>query len=452
MKRYHRLGIILSIGAFILMVTGCPGGQSAGKSAGSKTQVNVWTIWNTEPRKSALSYIVNDFELTHPHIDISVKYIQSDDYRTKLQEAIERSRAPDIYFVWAGEKMLHGVVRREQTADLTETLDAKDRKWRKRLIPASLDRFTFDGHVHGIPYLLECTFFLYNKQMFQVHGWEVPETFDELMSLCQRIKDAGIGPIALGNTPERPAHYFPFVLTQRLMGKQASEHQYDPLGPGDYSDPAFTSPLSMFHEMARKGFFNRSPNDTTPETARALFYSGQAAMFYTGTWDFALFSEGGQAPEPFRDKWSFFNFPAVEGGDGDQQALAGSPVGYAVHTDSSVKNEAIEFLKYMTQKDVARGFVKETQKLVPVKGAVTQDNAGPRLQKYARIVENAQTITPWMDIMMERTVAEEYMNGVRRLLAAETTPEKIMQRVRNRQALVKKRMLTGRTVGEPLPD
>ena len=34
----------------------------------------------------------------------------------------------------------------------------------------------------------------FNKEMFEEHGWEIPTTWDELMSLCPEIQNAGIMP------------------------------------------------------------------------------------------------------------------------------------------------------------------------------------------------------------------------------------------------------------------
>ncbi len=237
-------------------------------------------------------------------------------------------------------------------------------------------------------------------------------------------------------------------MTQRLLGKEASEVQFDPMGPGDYAAPEFVEALEMFADFAGQGFFNDSPNGTTRENARALFYAGKAAMFYTGTWDFARFSEGGEAPEEFWDRWDFFNFPSIAGGKGDQQALAGSPDGYVISSASPYIAQAAQFLKFMTSQQQARGFVEACQELVQVRGAVTEQNAGPILRKYAQVVEQADTIAPWMDTMMERSVAEEYMNGVQALLDHNITPQQIMVNVRQRQAKVKQGILaTGRGAG-----
>ena len=437
--------ILLSLMLFLLLLPGCPkppAEQTPATTtpAAGPVTLNLWTIWNAEPRQSALAQIVKDFEAANPGTTVKVTAFEPDAYKTQIKVVLGGGEAPDLYFVWSGEKMLHSFVRGGKVADLTPYVDANGGAWRKNLIPASLDRFSFDGKVRGIPYLLQCTFFFYNKAIFAQHGWQVPKTWSDLTALCKQIKAAGITPLALGNTQKWPAHHYPFVLTQRLIGKEASEKQYDPTGPGDYSDPGFVKALQIFSDFAKQGFFNDSPNGTSRENARALFYSGKTAMFYTGTWDFARFSKGGEAPETFWDQWDFFNFPSVEGGKGDQGALAGSPDGYVVAETSKNKDAAAKFLQFMTTPEEARKFVTACQEMVEVQGAVDEQIAGPHLAKYAQVVEQAKQITPWMDTMMEASVAEEYMNGVQALLAGTMTPEQVIENVRKKQAAVKKEM------------
>lgn len=415
-------------------------------------KLSLWTIWNAEPRQSALQQMVDAFEQQNPGVDIEITTLEPDAYKTRIRVALGGNTPPDIYFVWSGEKMLHAFIRGGNIADITSYMDADSGAWRQRMVSASLDNFTYDGRVYGIPYLLQCTFFFYNKNMFEKHGWQVPQTYDELMSLCETIKSTGITPIALGNVQKWPAHHFPFVFTQRLLGREAMEKQFDPLGPGEYAEPEWTRGLEMLADWSKRGFFNDSPNGTTRENARALFYSQKAAMFYTGTWDLARFSEGGEAPEEFIDAWDFFNFPSIEGGKGDQQALAGSPDGYVISASSPHIEQAAAFLQFMTTLEQAQTFVTKCQELVEVKGAVTEEIAGARLAKYAQIVEAAQTIAPWMDTMCEGTVAEEYMNGVQALLDGSMSPEEVMKNTRARQAKAKQEILAAEKQANPVPE
>jgi raffinose/stachyose/melibiose transport system substrate-binding protein len=452
MTRYSVWATVVIVLIMTIVLGGCPKAptesDAASGPAATPVKLNLWTIWNTEPRISALQAIVDQFQQQNPGIQIQVTALEPDAYKTRIGVALGSSAPPDIYFVWSGEKMLRGFIRGGNTADLTEYMQADDAQWQSRIVPASLEPYVHEGRIWGIPFLLQCTFFFYNTEMFDKHGWEIPETWDELVALCRQIKAAGITPIALGNVQKWPAHHFPFVLSQRLLGKQACDAQFDPLGPGDYSAPEFVRALEMFADFYAQGFFNDSPNGTTRENARALFYSGKTAMFYTGTWDLSRLVEGGEAPEEFWDKWDFFDFPALPGGKGNQHALAGSPDGYVISSATPHLEQAVAFLKFMTTVEQARGFVDACQELVQVMGAVSEDNAGPRLAKYARIVEQAEEIAPWMDTMMEASVADEYMNGVQALLDGRMTPKQIMEAVRQRQARVKEQMLAAEQ-GEP---
>ena len=51
---------------------------------------------------------------------------------------------------------------------------------------------------YAVPYVANAAGILYNKEMFEEHGWKIPTTWDELMSLCQEIQNAGIQPFYFG--------------------------------------------------------------------------------------------------------------------------------------------------------------------------------------------------------------------------------------------------------------
>ncbi len=450
-----RIGIWLLLMSISVILAGCqPGAEKQAPISGAgpimpgsetpsggKTILTLWTIWNTEPRQSALAEIIRAFEAAHPDIQIQMNAQEPDAYKTNIRVALGGARPPDIFFVWSGEKMLHNFVRGGNVADITAELDANGGAWRKRLIASSLASYTYDGRTYGVPYLLQCTFFLYNKKMFEKHGWTVPETWPEFLQLCDKIKAKGIIPLALGNLQKWPAHHIPAVLVQRLIGKAAAERQYDPLGPGTYSEPAWIQALDTLKMMMDKGYFNKAPNGVDRAMARTLFYSGKAAMFYTGTWDFARLSKGGEAPESFWDAWDFFNFPRVPGGKGEQDCLAGSADGYVISAKTPHRQAAVQFLQFMTEVTQAQQFVQKCQELVQVQGAVTEQNAGPRLRKYAEMVRRASCIAPWADTMMEESVALTYLNGIQNLLEGKSTPQQIMQAVRQRQRAVKQELL-----------
>jgi raffinose/stachyose/melibiose transport system substrate-binding protein len=439
----------------VAALTGCPpappgaapstnAGPAPSATSGSPAGkvLRLWTIWNTDPRKSALAEIVAGFEKANPGVKVEVTTLEPDAYKTKIRVALGGDAPPDIYFVWSGEKMHHNFVRGGNCLDLTPYLDADGGAWRKQLVASSLAQFTYDGKAYGLPYLLQCTFFFYNKAIFSKLGLKVPATWPEFLEVCQKLKAAGITPMALGNLEKWPAHHYSCCLSQRLMGSAALLKDVDPAGPGAYTAPGWAKGLQMLQDLSRAGYFNPSPNGLSRNDSRTLFFSGKAAMFYTGTWDFAQLSEGGQAPGEFWDQWDFFNFPSVPGGAGEQDALEGAPDGYVVSAKSGMADTSVAFLKYLSSPEVAREFVSRCKELVQVRGAVTEQNSSWYLRKYAGLVEKAPVISPWPDTMMERSAADEYMNGIQAMFAGEKSPAQVMDAVRTRQAEVRQEMKT----------
>lgn len=52
--------------------------------------------------------------------------------------------------------------------------------------------------VYAVPYMANAAGILYNKDIFDEHGWTIPTTWDEFIALCEEIQDAGIQPLYLG--------------------------------------------------------------------------------------------------------------------------------------------------------------------------------------------------------------------------------------------------------------
>jgi len=438
-----------------ILIAGCPPGPapvSTGPTitpAGQQIQLQLWTIWSTEPRKSVLDEIVAKFEAANPGIDVVITNVEPDAYKQRIRVAIGSGQPPDVFFVWSGE-WLHNFVRGDNVLPITEALDANGGEWRDRIMGDALKWYTFDRRTYGIPFLRQCTFFFYNTKLFADSGVEVPQTWEDFLGVCDTLKGKGVVPLALGNSVKWPAHHYVSCLWQRLMGQDQLLADFDPLGPGAYGNAGYTKGLQMFKDLVDRGVFNRAPNGTTRENARALFYTSQAAMYYTGTWDLNALRAGGEAPEDFQDAWSWFNFPVVGGGAGDQQALHGGADGYVISSKTQYPQAAIEFLQHLNSLESAQLFVERCKELVLVEGAVTEANADEHLLRYAQEVAAAPTIVPWADTLLERSVAETLMDGCQALIEGSITPEQIMANMRTRQAEVKRRLreLGGTTVAE----
>lgn len=82
-------------------------------------------------------------------------------------------------------------------------MDVSDFEGVKNIKQSYLDmekelEFTPHEGIYGLPYAANAAGILYNEDMFVEHGWEIPETWDEFIALCDTIEEEGIVPIYLG--------------------------------------------------------------------------------------------------------------------------------------------------------------------------------------------------------------------------------------------------------------
>ena len=104
---------------------------------------------------------------------------------------------------------------------------------------------------------------------------------------------------------------------------------------------------SFLNEISDAGLFQSGFETTDYGTAKNLFINKQAAMFYMGSWEMSMASDE-VVPAEVRDNIGVFMMPTVDGGKGTVNDIAAwNGAGYAVTSNSAVKEEAIKLLNYM---------------------------------------------------------------------------------------------------------
>lgn len=437
-RRLRIPGAVLLAAAILVTaaVTTCarrgPSAESRrGLPPAARTVVRFASVWVDLPRRPALEKVVEEFEGLHPDIDIEVTYTQPDAYKMAIRTQVAAGDAPDVFFVWPAE-WLWKFARGGQVMDLTEELEEDG--WGDRFLPNSMPLFQYEGRTYGVPMLMQCKYFFYNPGMFAEYGLTEPHTWDEFVAVCETFKRNGVTPIALSNMDRWPLHHYATILWQRLVGEDQLLRDLNRRTGGYYAHPGYRRGLEMLEDLITRGYFTPGANGETRDAARLLFATEQSPMFFTGTWDLGWFLDDTHTPPEFVDKWSMFQFPSIPGGEGNQRYMMGAPDGYAVYSGTKVKEEALTWLRYFTSQEVAKQLVTDLQELVCVKGAVTDQNAGRHLQKYANDLSAAPGVIPWADIMLESNVREAFLDALQGMLDGTVSPEGVLQRLREAHA------------------
>ncbi|MBW0255948.1 MULTISPECIES: extracellular solute-binding protein [unclassified Cellulomonas] len=424
MKARKTLAVTAAAIVAAMTLAACGGGDSgSGGEDGGDVTMTFWHNSTTGDGKAYWEDTVAAFEEANPGVTINIQSIQNEDMDGKLQTALNSGDAPDIFMARGGGK-LADVVEAGQAMDLS---DALTQETRDALGEASLAAFTVDGGVYGVPTAVLPGGIYYSKDLFQQAGiTETPTTVDELSAAVDKLKAAGIQPIALGAKDAWPAAhwYYFFALrecSQDTMAQAAKDMSFD--------DACWTKAGEDLQDFAGTEPFNDGYLTTTAQqgagSSAGLIANHQAAMELMGAWDPGVIANLTPEQEPLADL-GWFPFPAVDGGDGDPTAMMGGVDGFTCFVDAPAA--CADFLNFIAEKENQEGYAEAFVTLPASKDAqsVVTD---PALQEVLASYNDAAYVSVWLDTLFGQNVGNALNTSVVEMLAGSGSPDKIVEAV-----------------------
>ncbi len=130
------------------------------------------------------------------HDDIHLTILSPNEAMTILKTRLIREDYPDIVGIG-------GDINYSNFLDADLFMDISDYEGLKNVKPAylemdkSLELLPKEG-TYALPYVANAAGILYNKDMFEEHGWTIPTTWNEFITLCENIEAEGILPLYFG--------------------------------------------------------------------------------------------------------------------------------------------------------------------------------------------------------------------------------------------------------------
>lgn len=115
---------------------------------------------------------------------------------TILKTRFIREDYPDIIGI-GGDINYSYFVDAEILADVSDYAGLQEIKQAYRDIDEALELVPTDG-TYAVPYVANAAGVLYNRTMFEEHGWQIPQTWAEMQTLCTQIQSEGILPFYFG--------------------------------------------------------------------------------------------------------------------------------------------------------------------------------------------------------------------------------------------------------------
>ena len=186
----HKVGAVFLAGVLAMgtVMTGCSGkDETEGKTVIEMVQYKPEAV-------DIFEQFQDEFNATHD--DIYLKIDSPNDAMTILKTRFIREDNPDIIGI-GGDINYSNFLDADMLMDISDFEGLNDIKEKYLEMNKDLEYVPKDG-VYAVPYMANAAGILFNRDMFEEHGWEVPTTWTEFTNLCDQIQSEGIQPLYFG--------------------------------------------------------------------------------------------------------------------------------------------------------------------------------------------------------------------------------------------------------------
>lgn len=392
----------LAMGLFVMMLgslSGCGESKTVSRagttSPESGTEVKtlsvlMYTDWYKAGWQALEQYINDNSKELGFKLEIS-KIQGGSQGDQVLQTKFATDDLPDIIQVYKPQWVESYANGLDKLVDLTglECVSEYDKK--------ALDgTFQYNGKLYAVPVdsvVLSGVF--YNKKVFEKAGVEIPQTWDEFLAACKKIKTEGVTPVYYSGKDAWSVQ--PPTISGLL--NDAAEKETDTFGLMDqintnklkYKDCTnFVDSIKRTKDLIDLGYVNETYLSDTVDNAHQALADGACAMYINGTWC------ADNINKKFPDKIDDIGAFALPTPDGDNYINMFTPYSLALTTnckDPELGKKALNFIA--SQK--AQQIYADAQPGVYLNKNVTSDvpNATADLKK---IMDSGKSMTDWEEI------------------------------------------------------
>ncbi len=281
----------LMVGAVLLGACAAPAAPAAVEPAaavaapvavaeGKKMEIFSW--WTNGGEADGLNEMFKIFTAKNPDTEIinaTVAGGAGTNAKTVLKTRLQGGQPPDTWQVHAGKELTQ-YVDAGQMEPLTDFF--KEQGFDKNMPQLLLDQITYNGEIYSVPVNIHRSNVLwYNIKVFGDNNIVPPTTFAEFFAVADKLKAAGIIPLAVGGADKFEA---PHLFESVLLGVYGQE-DYVKLVGGD-ADLWGNSRLDKsINTMARMlSYSNDDRASIGWSSAADMVLEGKAAMTIMGDW------------------------------------------------------------------------------------------------------------------------------------------------------------------------
>jgi multiple sugar transport system substrate-binding protein len=276
---------------------------------------------------------------------------------------------------------------------------------------------TIDGKKWGVPYTYYQWGIYYNKEAYKKAGVEVPKTWADFVSNCEKFKAAGIDCLTTGTKALWPGAGIFDYMNLRVNGYEF--HMDLANGKVPWTDDRVKATFAEWKKIVPYITANHAAIDW--QDAAALLSQGKAANYVMGNFAVATFKDGGLT----NDTLGFMVFPEIT--PGIPRAEEAPTDTFHIPSGAKNKEDAKKFLAYLGSAE-AQTKMNATLGQLPTNNKSTVGD-DPFIKAGFEMLSSAYALAQFFDRDAPADMAKAAMEGFQEFMVKPDNLDAILARL-----------------------
>ncbi len=333
--------------------TGCSNNES--KNEGT-TEIMFFS--NKIEAVGTYNKLVEKFEAENPNIKVTIS--APPDATTVLKTKLVKGDVPDIISMSA-DRSYADFVDANILEDLDGLVDIDKINPVYNEMMKDLEIEERQG-IYGVPYALNASGVIYNKDIFKELNLEIPKTWDEFLSVAQKVKDEQIIPFYM--TYKEAWTTLPAWNT--ISSTLVSSEIFDKVNKREVTFSEIydetTDKILELLEFGHSDNFGVGYND-----GNIAFAKGESAMYLQGSYAIPSILTVNE-----NLNLGMFALPATNNVE-NNKLVSGVDVYFSIPKDAKNKEESIKFINFLLEEENSQLYIEEQCAFSAVKGVEQND-------------------------------------------------------------------------------
>lgn len=397
MKKISKVLCLAMVATTALSTTAC-GGSGGGLLGGEEGleliqtggREVVFEFLDAGFGKNPYIAVANGYMERHPDVQI-VLYANREIVGTTSNNLSSNTGVSDIYSYPYGNVMKTWISEgwMEDLSDLCQEQTIDGRTMMESMTGNAAKSIALNGKVYGIPEYTSVTGFVYNIDLFEQYGWEVPNTTAELEALCEQITADTAGKVAPITWCKEAEGYLYFAtenwMTQYEGVKNMDKfHEYSSIETyaltdnkdgsiGTAKQYALENLVKFFMPIKEGGYAYNESRTISNTNAQYKVIEGSAAMMLNGSWfenEMQLYLEDENIgifaiPEMSDEAGTILRSATFESTDNKRVLSADYGAYYFIPSMALNKEDAKDFLLYLSSEEACALYTQYSNAVRP---------------------------------------------------------------------------------------